>query len=469
MKNNILHIIFGIVFLVSCTSERSGEDADTPRGSRSLTTVEVLVDGADEHDYVRTARFVVFDNASVVPSVDINELITLEAKDQDSKKFKTILEVSCNPDKMLVVVLNEPPTMNGVLGAVMSPVDLEEMIFLMDESFTPNHTVPSSSGIPMSGVKRKIEVVKEVTSEEKISIERGVARVELWLKKETAVPQARVTTATRVTLENSYAEGFLVTGTELDGTRFQTGTDVENNFGRMLVPDNNYTFVGWNYGESAALELDETPRLVCVFYTPERTCSAPGDADKLVLNMSGISSSDGDRGGQAVLSAFSPEGGGSPQAITELRRNHIYRITGVVKEKTVQFEHIVVPWTEAGQEIIIDPQYFLRVGRDILYVNNTNNSAMITAETNYDRTDRGFPKGILTGKIDYYDLDGRLLDASHGESGWLEVSMSGADGDLSRDVVFTTIRDLSDMAIGYYALVEVKAGNMIKKIRVTRS
>lgn len=47
--------------------------------------------------------------------------------------------------------------------------------------------------------------------------------------------------------------------------------------------------------------------------------------------------------------------------------------------------------------------------------------------------------------------------------------MSGADGDLSRDVVFTTIRDLSDMAIGYYALVEVKAGNMIKKIRVTRS
>ena len=170
MKNNILHIIFGIVFLVSCTSERSGEDADTPRGSRSLMTVEVLVDGADEHDYVRTARFVVFDNASVVPTVDINELITLEAKDQDSKKFKTILEVSCNPDKMLVVVLNEPPTMNGVLGAVMSPVDLEEMIFLMDESFTPNHTVPSSSGIPMSGVKRKIEVVKEVTSEEKISI-----------------------------------------------------------------------------------------------------------------------------------------------------------------------------------------------------------------------------------------------------------------------------------------------------------
>lgn len=97
---------------------------------------------------------------------------------------------------------------------------------------------------------------------------------------------------------------FLVTGTELDGTRFQTGTDVENNFGRMLVPDNNYTFVGWNYGESAALELDGTPRLVCVFYTPERTCSAPGDADKLVLNMSGISSSDGDRGGQAVLRFF---------------------------------------------------------------------------------------------------------------------------------------------------------------------
>ena len=469
MKNNILHVIFGIIFFVSCTSERPGDDADTPRGSRSLMTVEVLVDGADEHEYVRTARFVVFDNVSVVPAVDINELITLEAKDQDSKKFKTTLEVSCNPDKMLVVVLNEPPTMTGALGAVASPIDLENMIFLMDEAFNPNHTTPSSSGIPMSGVKRKIEVVKDVTSREEISIERGVARVELWLKKETAVSYARVTTATRVTLENSYAEGFLVTGTELDGTRFQTGTDVENNFGRMLVPDNNYAFVGWNYEGVAALELDDTPRLVCVFYTPERMYSVSGDADKLVLNMSGVGSSDGDREGQVILSAFSPEGGGNPQTITELRRNHIYRITGVVKEKTVRFEHVVIPWTDAGQGIIIDPQYFLRVNRDVLYVNNTNKSAMITAETNYDRTDRGFPKGILLGKIDYYDRDGLLLDASHGESGWLGVSMSGIDGDLSRNVVFTVSRNLSDTAVGFYALVEVKAGNMIKKIKITRS
>ena len=139
----------------------------------------------------------------------------------------------------------------------------------------------------------------------------------------------------------------------------------------------------------------------------------------------------------------------------------------VVKEKTVEFEHRVLPWKDAGQGIIIDPQYYLRVSHDQRFIHSSALSATITAETNYDRRDRDYPKGIQLGIIDYYDENG--MEASGGESDWLEVSMSGTDGDLSRNVVFTASKSLAGIPVGAYALVGVKAGNLTKKIKIIRS
>lgn len=468
MKNNILYIVFVVVSLVSCISERSAKDTEV-LGTRGNMTIEVLVNKADKHDYVRTARFITFDNASVFPALDINEVATLDEQEQDAKKFSTTLEVSCNSDKMLVVVLNEPETMTDVLNAVTTPAELAELIFLMNDAFNPNHTAPAASGLPMSGVKRNITVTEGVTAQENIHMERGVARVELWLRKESTVAFARVTNSTQVMLENSYAEGFLVVGTKADGTRFQTGVDIENNFGRMLIPNGKYEFVGWFYESNDPLELDDTRQLICAFYTPERTCSSPGDTDKLILDIVGIQAPEGLRNANTVLTTFSPEGGGAPQALTEIRRNNVYRIQGVIKEKSIQFEHTIIPWKDAGQGIIIDPQYFLRVSRDNLYIGNDGKSVVITAETDYDRTDRGFPKGIQLGTIYYYDKDGNLLGASANERDWLKVTMSNVNGELIRKLTFTSTKNLGASAIGYYALVEIKAGNMIKKVRVTRS
>lgn len=357
MKNNILHIVFTLVFLVSCISERSEKDEDMAGGTRGMMSIEVLVDGADEHDYVHTARFITFDDASVFPVIDINEVVAF----------------------------------------------------------------------------------------------------------------ARLTNSFRVLLENTYTGGYLVAGTEADGTRFQTGADVENNFGRMLIPVSDYEYVGWIYKGSDSLELDDTKQLICAFYTPERTCSAPGDVDKLVLDIIGLSTPDGLRDTRTILSEFSPEGGGNVQALTEIRRNSVYRIVGVVKEKTVQFEHTVIPWSDAGQGIIIDPQYFLRVSRDNLYISNDGKSVIITTETNYDRTDRGFPKGIQLGMVSYYDKNGDLLAPSHVQSDWLQVAMSEVAGSLLQKLTFTVSGNLSSVDIGCYAVVEIKAGNLTKEVRVTRS
>ena len=190
---------------------------------------------------------------------------------------------------------------------------------------------------------------------------------------------------------------------------------------------------------------------------------------KATLNIRGITSPDGERGTRTALTEFTPKGGGTPRVLTEIRRNNVYRIIGTVKEKTVQFEQAVLPWTEVEQGTIIDPQYYLRVSRDVLHVGRVGDVVSISVETNYNRSDRGFPKGVRLGEISYYDKDDRPLETTAGGRDWLVVNMSGTDGDLSRNAEFIAKASLGSVPAGYYALVEIKAGNLIKIIRVTRS
>ena len=298
MKSNMLHIVWVLFFWVACIGERSEDGGRESLGSRGKIDVEILVRGADEHDFVRTVRFVVFDDASVSPTLDINEFVVLGDEERDATRFKTTLEVKTNPDKMLVVVVNEPQVMTSVLNAVIVPEQLEEMLFRMDDAFSFDHVQPLMFGIPMSGVKRKIVVEENVTANEKITIERAVARVELWLKKADEIAFARLSTSmnSRVLLENTYGKGYLVTGTEADKTRFQTGLEIENNFGYMQTPTSGFEHVVWNYRDANVLELSDAPRRICMFYTPERTYEVADDRNKLFLDIRGITSPDGERG-----------------------------------------------------------------------------------------------------------------------------------------------------------------------------
>ena len=223
--------------------------------------------------------------------------------------LKTTLEVKTNPDKMLVVVVNEPQVMTSVLNAVIAPEQLEEMLFRMDDTFSFDHVQPLMSGIPMSGVKRKIVVEENVTTNEKITIERAVARVELWLKKADEIAFARLSTSmnSRVLLENTYGRGYLVTGTEADKTRFQTGLEIENNFGYIQTPTSGFEHVIWNYRDANVLELSDARNgYVCSTRRNELTR----------LPMTGINCfgytrtkfSGRERGIRTALTEFIPEG-----------------------------------------------------------------------------------------------------------------------------------------------------------------
>lgn len=446
------------VLLVSCIAEECPYNGMPQHRTQALMTIEVVKDGAEKEDYVRTARFIVFDNASSGPSLDINELLKLNPEDQDAVTFRTTLKVNCDPDKMLVVIVNEPESMTGFLNDVVSLAELEGMTFRMADAFNSNHTGLRTTGLPMTGVEGRISVTEENNTESKaatvkIPIERAVARVELWLKTD---PQASVeiTASTNVTLAKSHNQGYLI------------GPDPIDNFGRMMTVSSPSEAVTWFYPNPSPLILTQTEQFVCAFYTPERTCSAANNQDKLALYIRGLATPEESREGVTVLTSFTSENG-STHPVTEIRRNNIYKVVGHVK--TMQFEHTILPWTDANQGTIIDPQYFLRVSQDILDLPEDGNQATIRAETDYDRTDRGFPKGIRTGAVRYYDKSGNPVQPSGSNLyGWLEITPEGAAGSLVRNIRLTVRGSFNDAEKGCYATAEILAGNLTKPIRINR-
>nr|WP_129733400.1 hypothetical protein [Parabacteroides goldsteinii] len=459
---SLVNTFIATILLLSCSAEQPADDVGERQETKGLMEIKVVTDGALEDDYIHTARFITFDNASVFPSVDMNELKEFDEDEQKARVFSALLKVSCNTDKLLVVILNEPTAITGFLRSVSALADLEDITYLMADAFNNNHTAAIAKGIPMTGIARKLSVAKENDSEEnavtvELSVKRAVARVELWLRTEQGIA-SEVNTSTTVTLSKSHDGGYLM------------APEPAEDFGYMPTVASPDKEVTWRYTGSDPLKLADTLQLVCAFYTPERTCSAGGDADKLVLDIRKISVAGEDRDAMTVLSDFSNEGSPS-RVITEINRNNVYKIAAYVKRKMVEFEQKVVPWKEVGQSIIIDPQYFLTVSRDDLYLPEDGDNTTIKAETNYDRVDddRGFQKGICLGLTRYYDRSGQLVENTGSNLyGWLVTIANGAEGELMQNLFFY-ISDVQYVDYkGCYATVEVKAGNLIKLIKVRR-
>ena len=466
--------ILGTVFFTFLVNACSLYD-NTPNmaaEAQELMVVEMVVGGAEAADSVHKVRYIVFDNASTNPSLDINVPITITGDHRASTTFKTMLEVSSNPDKMLVAIVNEPPKTSAWLDKVTTPEGLEDMTFEMLDAFSFLYTYPADTGIPMSGVKRGISVSEENDTPEKapkvtVHVERAVARVELWLQKENSLNSAEVNTSFQATLLRAHDMAYLVTGTTFDGTRFQTGADAWKNFGHMLTVERPIAGIIWKpETDDPPIVLDDTPKPVVAFYVPERTCDAPGDADKLEIIIHEILTSLGPRNGRIVLNEFTPQGGSS-QAITEIRRNNVYRIFGRVTGSSVEFDHVIVSWVSAEENVIIDQQYYLRLSGDNFFISNDDSPFIVLAQTNYDRTDRGLSPGIRLGVIRYYDAgDVEVTDTTDPLHGWLTVE-GGTEGDPQMDIRFGMSRDMASGYNGCYAVADIGAGNMTKKVKVT--
>lgn len=348
-------ILLMILLAVSCTTADRTDDLEPSSG---LMQIEVITPGADEHDYIRKVRFVVFNNASLYPELDINQAVPVDEEAQGAKVFRTTLKVSQHKDKMLIVIVNEPENLTPALDRILLPWDAENLMFDMGIAFDPSGGEPAPTGIPMSGVKRGISVTKDNDTEAtaqpvSLTIERSVARVELWLQAEPGIT-ASITNSTQVSLRRTCNQGFLATGTLADGTRFQTGEDAKNNFGHMLDIGNPMEDIDWVHQEWEPLVLGDELQRVVVFYTPERRCDIPDDTNKLLLDLINVQTSEGLRDARVVLKEFTPETGTGIETVTEIRRNNIYRIIGTVKSRAIDFSNRVASWNEEGVDLEVE-------------------------------------------------------------------------------------------------------------------
>jgi len=461
--------------LFSC-AEESDIRSDIKLQTRDII---ITIDNKGPESYrekIKTIRFFVFNNASTNPKLDINAYHEIEGLPQDATRFGTTINVHVNDDKMIVAVVNEPEALKSRLDAIKFVSELENLTFLMTEAFDDNHVKPLERGIPMTGVIRDIRVEEadqqNTPVDISMSVERSVARVEIWLSRNESLASAEVTDRTRIDLSNTYMRGYLVAGTENDGTRFPTGENEEKNFGHIMTTTSDDLYnVSWTYMNSSPLELTLTPQFICGFYTPERTYNDPSDKDKMKVDILSVNTGEEEKSfTDNMLKKFSREGGAS-EAITEIKRNNIYRIYGEIVGNTIRYSNIVIPWEEANVSVVIDPQFYLKVSQDNLYLPVDGNRQTITAETNYSQQNGGrdYPNGILLRDIHYYNSNKQEITDTHDELyGWLSVDLGGREGDLTRDIVFTSHGQASLNTKGSYAIVAIKAGNLSKLIKVSR-
>lgn len=464
-------ILAAALLLSSCvlgTQQPAGADGRT----RSL---EITIDDSGEEDSrekISTVRLIVFNDVSTPrPVLDANVFQAIT--EATGTGFSTTLQTKVNPDKMVVAIVNEPTSLTASLAAVTSPGELEAIAYSFSDFLdivSPAHYVLGSSNMPMTGVIKNVAVNASDTGSnpKKITmhVERVVARVDFYLRTEEGITVTLTPDDTMLILGRTYGRGNFVAGTETDGTRNWAAPSSPDNFGPLQTVT-NFSDDFWEPAASITITSDDGIVPVCSFYTSERTCVASEGKDKLMLEWIGFGNNDG----KYTLTQFKREGSGVYEPLTIIKRNNIYRITGIIKENSVEFEHKIVPWTGEELGIIIDPQYYLRISNDELYLPGDGDQATVSAETNYDREDedRGFPKGIVVGSIKYYDNTGQpVTDTGSGIYGWLTAVPDGAAGDLDRNILLRATGTPGSGNEGCYATVEVKAGNLTKLVKVSR-
>ena len=146
---NLIYIVIATITLYACTAEYAiGEPV--LQDTKGMMAINIITGDVQVDEYVYSARFIVFDNVSTYPTVDINQMVILDKNNVWS--FNTYLKVRHNQDKALIVILNEPDALTRTLESVSSPYDLNTIKFQMADIFNQNHTAIGTKGIPMTGI-----------------------------------------------------------------------------------------------------------------------------------------------------------------------------------------------------------------------------------------------------------------------------------------------------------------------------
>lgn len=393
--------------------------------------MEIIIDNSGPEgskEKVRTVRFIVFDNVSTArPELDLNEFKAVT--EEEGTGFSTLLEVKANPDKMVIAIVNEPSVLTNQLNTVSWPRELEDITYSLGDVFSTvnvNHYILGNSAIPMTGVKRDIEVTEANTENNparvSMTVERTVSRVDLYLR---ALPDTQIAIqsgSSYMILSNTCSAGFLVAGTEADGTRDWNNPYNPYNFGH-LQPGTILHIDMWLPQTSQTVNLTDQYTHFISFYTAERTSDKANDADKLILKWQGL----GERSGTYVLKEFTQEGsGGPPEPLNIIKRNNVYKILGSITNTGIDFTATVTDWQSLPIDPEIEKPYFLSLSRTEVIEYNRNkflDQQPITVNTDWTG---GWTSEIYTDK----DCTQPQVD------GWLTMSdMQGQP--VAKDITLT--------------------------------
>ncbi len=147
--------------------------------------------------------------------------------------------------------------------------------------------------------------------------------VEVYLKKGTDVdPNLKITTGTKVTLDNTYTETF-----------FTRHTDDIHQLGKIqTVPTADFKQRSWSLTSPGEHAISATEP-ICVFYTPERTHTA----DRLKLTIEVKTAEGATRKRELIITkAFDDKNVEKPVDI--IRRNNIYRVIATIRANDIEAE-----------------------------------------------------------------------------------------------------------------------------------
>lgn len=355
-------LLLSAMLLYGCDKHRTAEseqEHEIARRGVISTSVNVTGTSADGSDEIERVRFIVFDKATTNPVLEINQLITVD--DSNASVLEVTLEVNNWPsgnDKLVLVVANEPSSMTSTLNATTSYAGFQQIELDFAEFVADNHlAMKDDIKMPMTAATWTTTVydtqaeAEESANRLKMQLQRAVARVDLYMKKDG---DAAVTLrqGSYITLDNTYDKSYFIRNSDNVLTHSNTYS-----YGYyMTVAPTDLIPKTWSLEEDG-IAIEENGEnngkglFLCSFYTPERTCSASNDQDKLKLFVKiAIEEEETVRAGEYVLTDFIPQSGGTPEAIDHIVRNNVYEITLVVMDNSIDFNFEVINWVNAAME-----------------------------------------------------------------------------------------------------------------------
>lgn len=332
-------IAFALLFFSSCAWETAETGASGTPETRGLMQVEISENDAQGTDKISTVRFIVFSDLASTPKADINEFYDEDSFDAGSfsgdktaSKVKITLEVPKKPDgpneKLVVAIVNEPEDMHTALEGITSPAQLENLELDMATILNSGYqSLKTDVMMPMSGaawVSRYYRTEAEAELEQNIvrlGVSRVLARVDVYLLNGGASEAIPVAAGSTVKLFNTYGKSWFI-----------RNGDASNTLGRIQTVTSGFEDSTWTSAAAISVPTpDADPEtddavLACSFYTPERTCTADADADKLRLEVRALIGNEGAKSGGIVLDK-ALDRNGVEQPITAVRRNNVYRVT----------------------------------------------------------------------------------------------------------------------------------------------